>query len=323
MKHSLPTPETTRRDFLRTSIVGAAVTATRFSSQTTAAKKEGTLSPLHDPFKQMRLSLAAYSLRRYMQQNWPSRRKRGSKPAMTILDFVDYCAKLKLDGCEPTSYYFPRPLTNEYLTKLRKRAESQGLVISGTAIGNDFCLPDGPARERQLKLCRMWIDYAAVMGAPAIRIFAGRVPKGDSEKEAIKRCIAGINESLDYAAKKKVALALENHGGVTATPEKMLRIVKGVKPSPFFGVNFDSGNFRTDDPYRDLAKIAPYAVNAQLKVSIIRNGKREEADLKKTLQILKDAGYRGWVALEYEERENPKQAIPRYVEKLRSLLKTL
>ncbi|MCH8831067.1 MAG: sugar phosphate isomerase/epimerase [Planctomycetes bacterium] len=286
----------------------------------TAAEPGG---PLHAPFSKMKLSLAAYSLRKFMHQNWPRPRPRKTKPQLTMEGFVDYCGKLKLDGTEVTSYYFPAQVTDAYLAGLKSRAARQKLEISGTAIGNNFCLPDGPARQRELKLCRQWIDFAAMMGAPVIRIFAGRISKGENEKTAIKRCIQGIDESLVYAAKKKVGLALENHGGITSTPEQMLRIVKGVKPSAWFGVNFDSGNFRSDDPYRDLAQIAPYAINVQIKVAVTRKGKKEPADLKRTLAILDDAGYRGWVALEYEERGDPYKEIPRYVDQLRDLIGSL
>ena len=90
--------------------------------------------------------------------------------------------------------------------------------------------------------------------------------------------------------------------------------------NPWFGVNFDSGNFETDDPFADLAKIAPYAVNAQLKVSISPGGKRQPADFERIVRILKDAGYRGFVALEYEESESPFKAIPRILDQLRPLL---
>ena len=158
------------------------------------------------------------------------------------------------------------------------------------------------------------------MGAPAIRIFAGKVPKGETEDVAIERCVAGINESLKYAATKGIFLALENHGGITATPEQMLKIIEGVDASPWFGVNFDSGNFHTEDPYADLAKIAPYAVNAQIKAAIAPGGKKEPADFKRIVQILKDANYRGFVALEYEESESPFEAIPRILDELRPLM---
>ncbi len=115
-------------------------------------------------------------------------------------------------------------------------------------------------------------------------------------------------------------LALENHGGVTAKAEGLLEIVKQVE-SPAFGVNFDSGNFRsTDDPYQELAQIAPYAVNAQVKVEIAPNGKKEETDLPRVLKILREAGYSGWVALEYEAPEEPLQAIPEWLEKLKAII---
>jgi sugar phosphate isomerase/epimerase len=99
-----------------------------------------------------------------------------------------------------------------------------------------------------------------------------------------------------------------------------MQIVKGVQHD-WFGVNLDTGNFRTSDPYADLAKLAPYAVNAQIKTEIQRAGmKKEEADLKRLLGILREAGYRGYVALEYEAEEDPKTAVPRHVETLRKLM---
>lgn len=266
----------------------------------------------------LKLSLAAYSFNRFLPRGWP--KPQPSKPTMSLDDVVEYCASLDLDGVELTSYYFPNPVSAEYLGRLKVKTIWNGLEVSGTAIGNDFCMADGDERKFQLKMTRQWVDYSAALGAPAIRIFAGRVPKGDTEQAAIERCIAGIDESVEYAASKGVALALENHGGITATPALMMRIIKGVKPSPYFGVNFDSGNFHTDDPYRDLAEIAPYAINAQLKVTIKRAGKEKEpADLGRTVSILKDAGYKGWIVLEYEESK-PKEEIPTYIKQLRKLL---
>ena len=99
----------------------------------------------------------------------------------------------------------------------------------------------------------------------------------------------------------------------------MMRIIKGVRKSKFFGVNLDGGNFRTDDPYRDMAVIAPYAINAQVKVSIFRDGKKEAADLERVIKILRDADYRGYVVLEYEEKD-PLGEIPGYLRRLRELI---
>ena len=268
----------------------------------------------------LKLSLAGYSFNKMMV-------KRGTadqiaKAEMSLEKFIDYCAVQGLGATELTGYYFPKDITTEYLLSLRAQTHRLGISISGTAIGNDFCLPEGDARQKQLAECREWIDYAAIMGAPAIRIFAGKVPKGDTEDAAIERCVAGINECLKYAATKGVFLALENHGGITATPEQMLKIISKVDSSPWFGVNFDSGNFQTEDPYADLAKIAPYAVNAQIKAAIAPNGKKQPANFERIVMILKDAGYRGFVALEYEEAESPFEAIPKLLEQLRPLVES-
>ena len=266
----------------------------------------------------MKLSLAAYSFNRMLPRRGTADEIASAK--MTLEDFMRFCAEQQLTATELTGYYFPKEITTEYLLTVKGLAHRLGLTISGTAIGNDFCVPEGPGRDEQLAECRRWIDYAAVMGAPAIRIFAGRVPAGDSEEAAIERCVDGINRSLEYAAQKGVFLALENHGGITATPDQMLKIIGGVTDSTWFGVNFDSGNFRTDDPYRDLERIAPYAVNAQIKVAVSVNEKKQPADLKRTVDILKAADYRGFLALEYEEAEDPFTEIPRYLAELRELI---
>jgi len=288
------------------------------AGSTIAALDENThaaKAPVRNGASHMKLSLAAYSFNKMLPR--ASRRQKGE---ITLSDFVDYCAKLNLDGTELTSYYFPDKPSNEYLLNLKEQTFRLGLDISGTAIGNDFCIPEGEKRQAQLQLCRDWIDHAAVMGAPVIRIFAGKVQKGGTEEEALDLCVEGINESLDYAATKGILLALENHGGITATPKQLLSIVERVKDSKWFGVNYDSGNFRTQYPYRDLEKIAPYAVNAQIKVALKSpDNKHKEADLKRMVEILRSANYRGYVVLEYEE-DKPYEEIPKYIEKLRELI---
>lgn len=256
----------------------------------------------------MKLSLAAYSFRKYLDLK---------NPKMTLEEFIRLCADLNLDGTELTSYYFPKDFGTDYLLHVKQLAFRLGLDISGTAINNNFCIPPGPQRDSTLAHTRDWIDYSAVLGAPVIRIFAGYVGKVNTEQTAVDLCVAGINQSLEYAATKGVCLALENHGGITETPEQILKIVGGVKESPWFGINFDGGNFHSADPYADLEKIAPYAINAQVKTSLSHNGKHEEADLGRVVRILADAGYRGYVALEYESSEDPKTAVPRHIETLR------
>ena len=172
-----------------------------------------------------------------------------------------------------------------------------------------------------MALIRTWIDNAAELDAPVIRIFAGTVPRGDSEDAAVTRAIEGIKASLPYAAQKGVTLALENHGGITATPVQILKLVKAID-APNFGVNLDTGNFHGDDPYADLAELAPYAINVQVKTEISRKGqKKEDADLGRVIDVLREAKYSGYVVLEYEASEDAMTAVPRHIKTLRELIR--
>ncbi|WP_437204804.1 sugar phosphate isomerase/epimerase family protein [Planctomicrobium sp. SH664] len=298
-----------RRQFLQTSALGCASLAA--ASVLSAAEP-----PVRNGKPHFKLALAAYSFLPELQRYIP-KPKAGK---MQLTEFIDYCAEQNLDGTELTSYFFA-DTSNEYLLKIKEQAFRLGLDITGTAINNDFGLPEGPQREENLALTRAWIDYAAIFGAPVIRIFAGKTPAGDTDANAAARIVGAINELLPYAATKGVILALENHHGLTATPEQLLALVKQVNPSPWFGVNFDSGNFLTADPYADLEKIAPYAVNAQIKASMRSPaGEKSPADFKRIIEILKQAGYRGYITLEYEDKENPRTAVPRYLDQLRELI---
>lgn len=264
-----------------------------------------------EPFKRpvpgrMNLSLAAYSLRDKL-----------TKEGWDLFKFVDYCHEQGLGGAELTSYYFPNEITNEYLVELKQHCHRRGVTISGGAIRNDFCQYDVTKLAADVEHTKKWIDYYAVLGAPVIRIFAGNQPANESWGETVSRCVKACETVSKYAATKGVYLGLENHGGVTAKAEGLLEIVNKVQAKSF-GVNFDCGNFRsTSDPYKELEQIAPYAVNAQIKVEMFPNGNKEETDLKRVVNILRNAGYSGWVALEYEAKEDPLTAIPVWLNKLK------
>ncbi|MBS0208566.1 MAG: sugar phosphate isomerase/epimerase [Planctomycetes bacterium] len=273
-----------------------------------------------------RLSLAAYSFRDALPNAQQPGVKKPRAGTMSLEDFIRYCGELGLAGTELTSYYFPAEITREYLLGLKQLAFRQGLSISGTAIANDFCLPAGPERSAQMEYTKRWIDYAETMGAPVIRVFSGKALPGKTPDEtaanvetAHRLAVEGFEEACDYAGKHGVFLALENHGGLTTEAEGLLRLARDVK-SPWFGVNLDSGNFASDDPYRDLAKIAPHAINVQIKMTVHRPGAKPEAtDLKRLAQILRTCNYRGFVVLEYEEKEDPRETVPRIIDEMKEV----
>lgn len=260
-----------------------------------------------------KFSLAAYSYRDLLT---------GDPPELTLPDFVDDCARMNLEGTELTSYYFPEPTTDEYLRQLKQQCFRLGLDVSGTAVRNDFGYSPGEARNEQISNVKRWIERAEVLGAPVIRIFAGKPKESVSEAQTHALMVEGIEECCEYAGQHGVHLALENHGGPTATAAGMLAFVRDVK-SPWFGVNFDSGNFFSDDPYAELAQIAPYALNVQAKVVTSDQEKQNKrpTDFPRLARILSEADFRGYVVLEYEEEGNPRQECPKYVAKLREVFR--
>jgi sugar phosphate isomerase/epimerase len=275
---------------------------------TRAYSQVGRTRPSH-----LKLSIAAYSYRQYLTAK--------PRPTLDLFGFVDLAADMGLDGVEPTSYYFPPDVTSEYLNRLKLHAFRLGLDISGTAVGNNFCLPPGRDRDEQIASVERWIDRAAELDAPVIRIFAGSVATGSTEAQAVAWVIGGIRAVLPRAEKRGIVLALENHGGITNTSQQMLRLVKAID-SPCFGVNLDTGNFQGADPYAEMAQLAPFAMNVQVKTEVEPQGPRNKqpADLSRVVGILREARYSGYVVLEYEAAADPMKAIPGHVKTLRQLI---
>ena len=290
-----------RRDFLRTTAVAGL--APGLASAIDPIKRPGSKPDL-------KLSLAAYSFNKALDLK---------KPTMTLFDFIDIAADLPLDAVELTSYYWAET-TDAYLDKLKAYTEKKKLAISGVPVGNTFTLKDDAKRAVEIQKVKDWTARAAKLGAKTVRIFAGNLEKGEQLADAQKRVVDAMNECCEVAEKLGVFLALENHGGITDTPEHLLELVKPVK-SPALGVNIDTGNFNTADPYADIAKIAPYGVVSQVKTEVNPGGKKKvEADLSRVIKILKDTNFHGYVALEYEAAEDPKVAVPRTVKELRKLI---
>ena len=298
-----------RRDFLKTSLRTSLTLAGLGLFNVGPAAAVEPIKRAGSP--RLRLSLAAYSFRDYFKDaNHKQEVTANPAKRIDLFQFIDYCADHGCDGTELTSYYFPKDINNEFLIKLRRHAFVRGVAVSGTAVGNNFAYPKGEQRDKEIAAVKQWIDRAAVLGAPHIRVFAGAA-KGISDGEARTMCVSALEECCEYAGAKGIFLGLENHGGIVAEPDGLLEIVRAVK-SPWLGVNLDTGNFQTVDPYADLAKCAPYAVNVQLKAEIRQRGKKENepADLSRLVKILRDANYQGYVALEYESKEDPWTAVP-------------
>lgn len=229
------------------------------------------------------------------------------------------------------------PLTAEhraYLQKLKRHAFMHGTNLICLSIHQDFVNDNADERKKEVDHTLKCIEIAHELGIPCIRLNSGRwntlpsfdalmkargiepLPDGRTEDDGFRWCIECIEQCLPRAAELGVVLALENHWGLTRTPEGLLRILDAIK-SPWLGALMDTGNFM-EDPYDRLAQIAPRTVFVQAK-TYYGGGEWYTLDLdyKRIAQILADAGYGGYVSLEFEGKESPDTAVPRSLAVLR------
>jgi sugar phosphate isomerase/epimerase len=300
----------TRREFLKVSSAAGLAAVLPLSNQ---------LSAMPAPFPrggkaQLRLSLAAFSFNNY----FPANRGKANPnvppgQATDMIKFIDYCATQGVEGAELTAYYFTEE-TDDYLLRLRRQCFLRGVSISGTAISNNLALSKGPARDQEIATMKRWIDRAAKLGAPHIRVFVGNnttIPRPEAEKLAIE----GFEEVGEYAGKHGIFLGVENQGAMTSAA-KLLPFIQAIK-SPWVGINIDP-QFEAADPYADFAACVPYAVNVQYRPDFQVDGKFHKHDLKRLVKLLRDGGYQGWVALKYEAPEDAKTAVPRHLQEMRA-----
>jgi sugar phosphate isomerase/epimerase len=236
---------------------------------------------------------------------------------LTYEDLVDMAVENGVDGLDVTVYWFPKENLDQFLSSLRRKAFVAAVEIPAIAIRTNLCQKRANDQEQEAAWVNHWVDVAERLGAGHIRVFGGDVPKDSTEDEAAKWVVEILKRSADYAGSKGVILGLENHGGITLQAKRIIDIVQAVD-HPFVGINLDTGNFRSD-PYEQIQMCIPYAVNSQYKVNIRDDGGREKSDWDRITKMFADAGYKGYISLEYEAEEDPFTAVPRHLKTMREL----
>ncbi|MEM6365123.1 MAG: sugar phosphate isomerase/epimerase family protein [Planctomycetota bacterium] len=293
-----------RRDFHRACVQGVAATAMLggLASERIAVGR-GPIA--RSGPAAIRLGLSAYSLRpmfRFFKGRLQS--QDSIKTPLTILGFLDFCRDLHVEASELTGYFLPPaseqdPLPSDHQLKtIRRAAFERGLTISGTAIGNNFTGRSKSQLDDEIALAKRWIRKAAVLGAPHVRLFAGKSKELSEDASRLTQAIDAIAVCADVAADCGIMLGIENHGGLDG--DQMLAIMRAVQ-SPWVGMNLDTGNFHTEDPYRDIERCLPYAVNIQVKTEMKSPDRRVyPADLDRIGKLVRESGYQGFAVLEYE-----------------------
>src|SRR5205807_8007128 len=243
----------------------------------------------------LKTSLNAYSFSKPLNDQLKGRGK-----GMSLFDLLDYCAEQNFDAVDPTGYFFPgypKVPQDKYLNDFKRRAFQLGLDISGTGVRNDFATPDKGRRAADVQHVKEWIEVAARLGAPVLRVFAGTEPANRKWEEVAEWMVEDLKKCVEHAQKYGVLIGIQNHWDYLKTSEQVLKIVKMVD-SEWFGTIVDTGYFLTADPYKDIAAVTPYAVNWQVKEKVDGQEMKVKTDLKRIVRIAREGGYRGYLPIE-------------------------
>jgi len=243
-------------------------------------------------------SLNAYSFSDLMS----AKDARDKQQVYSLFNLLDWCAAKHIKGLDPTAYFFPtypEVPSDEYLRKFKERAAKLGITLTGTGIRNDFASPDPKVRAAGVELAKKWIVAASKMDIPVVRLFSGEIPKGyeNKWKEVADWMIESYRECAVFGEKYKVKIGIQNHGDMLQTAEQCKYVIQGVN-SKWAGLIVDTGNFKTEDPYKDISELVKYAVNWQIKESPFEIGNPTQTDYSKLIKIIKDGGYKGFLPVE-------------------------
>jgi len=314
-----------RRKFITTgSLLGLATTMPQAGA--VAASASSVQEPSH---RKIKLGIASYSY-------WHFR-----DPKVTIDQVIDKAADVGVEGVDilHRQMDIPEkdPLTPDHrahLRNLKRHAFRAGVDLVCLSIHQNFVLADPAERQRHIDHTNKCIEIAYELGVPCIRLNSGRwntikdfddlmkargeepVLPGHTEDEGFAWCIDSIEKCLVKAKECGVMLALENHWGLSRTPEGLLRLLNAIS-SPWLGGLMDTGNFM-ENPYSKLEMIAPRTVYVQAKTY---NGGGEwytlDLDYARIAKILRKAGYSGYVSLEFEGKQDAETAVPAGIAMLR------
>jgi sugar phosphate isomerase/epimerase len=310
---------TSRRDFLKTvSLTSAAITTGAVALPCSADAATTSTPAAGHPLK---VSLNAYCFSQSLTAAAP-----GKPPAMTYFDVLDFCAQAGFDAIDPTGYYFPgypKVPNDAFINDFKRHAFKRGIEISGTGVRNNFAQPDKDKRAADVQLVKDWIEVAAKLGAPVIRVFSGAEPEGHSRDEVNAWMAADLKQCVEHGKQHGVLVGIQNHGDYLKTADQVLQIVNMVD-SEWFGVIVDTGNFQNGDPYEQIARVVPHAVNFQVKESPFGKESAVRMDVKKLVRIVQSGGYRGYLPIETlvsaAQPYNPKVTVPKFLAEVRAAI---
>jgi len=225
------------------------------------------------------------------------------------MDHLDFARVAKNDfgigAVEYVNQFFKDKANDQsYLAEMKRRCadvgvESRLIMIDGEGALGDA---DPTARTTAVENHYKWIEAAKFLGCFAIRVNAA---SSGSYDEQMDRAADGLRRVAEFGAGRNIAVIVENHGGLSSNGQWLSAVIRKVNlPNcgtlPDFG-NFNLGNGEEYDRYRGVAELMPFAKAVSAKShDFDAAGNEIHTDYRRMMKIVKDAGYRSFVGIEYE-----------------------
>ena len=236
---------------------------------------------------------------------------------MSMEDVIGKAVELGIDAVDMTAYWF-KSTAPAYLASLRHLAYKNGVCFSGAATGASTVQADAGGRAQVLEEIKNWIDVTEALGAPHLRVFAGKLPPGATVQQGVRWTVETLKVACEYAGRKGITLGVENHEGITQNADVCIELVHRVD-SPYFGINLDITNFIATpqaDAYAQIEATLPYATHSHIR-DVFENG--QAVDLDRVWPLFARANYKGFMSAEYEGEEDPMTGVPKLIEKIKTL----
>ena len=248
----------------------------------------------------------AYSFRKYLKSG-----------QMSMQDFIREIVKMGSVGADMTVYWF-KSTDPAYLNDLRRLAYRSGVPFSGAACGSSMVQASAEKRREVLEDIKKWVDVTDSLGASHLRVFGGKLPHGATVKQGTDWVVETMKPAADYAGKKGITLGIEDHAGVTQSADVCLEIMHRVD-SPYAGINLDITHFiptGSEDPYAQIKACIPYATNTHIRDQFDDG---TPIDMDRVWRMFQDSGYKGYMSVEYEGKEDPMTGVPKLINKVKAL----
>jgi sugar phosphate isomerase/epimerase len=311
-----------RRTVLRTAMGLSAACAIPGTREFALFGKAGTASQTKPEMKfpttaRERLAVASWPFRAEIESATNESRDK-KRPGMDLREFaVKVREQFGVPGVEPLSAHFPS--TDErYLHGFREAVEKAGVHVVNIPVDNSFSFYDADAGNRQKAVAhgKKWVDVAVVLGSPSVRT---SIAEAKNAKPDVDRAAESIREVVEYAAGKNIQVNLENDDLVSEDAFFVVKVIEKVNHPylhalPDFCNSMCSGNEKFN--YDAVTAMFRHAYNiCHVKDSEVGDqGKVFRVDLKRTFDILKASGYKGYCSMEWEGPEDPYEGTRRLIE---------